>query len=246
MAPIITWTTTFLAINLIYSYSSDKMIHIVEYGSNQYESYIGVTPKKYTVEKFGQKVDALVAINGGFHGFNSPEQRGPITKLQIDGQVIVPYNNFTILGQNGLYHQHVDSVLSIDATHHQVSIGHIESDSYIYSGPLLLENGVKTNVDNKWGNARNPRTIVCTRGEKILFIVVDGRRMEDGVTGMTLTEVQSLLLDVQCENAINMDGGGSTTMYIKGYGIVNIPRSSDRKGNYTTIARSVSTIIYMK
>jgi exopolysaccharide biosynthesis protein len=245
MAPIITWTTILLATNCIYSQSSDKMIHIVEYGSNQYESYIGVTPtKKYTVEKFGSKVDALVAINGGYHGFNSPEQRGPITKLQIDGQVIVSYNNLTILAQNGLSQQHVNSILSIDATRHQVSVGSIQDSSYIYSGPLLLENGVRTNVDNKWGNARNPRTVVCTRGDKILFIVVDGRRQD--VTGMTLSETQSLLIDVGCENAINMDGGGSTTMYIKGYGVVNTPRSSDGKGNYTTIARSVSSIIYIK
>lgn len=245
MAPIITWTTILLATNCIYSQSSDKMIHIVEYGSNQYESYIGVTPsKKYTVENFGNKMDALVAINGGYHGFNSPDQRGPITKLQIDDQVVVPYNNLTILAQNGLGQQHVDSILSIDAMHHQVSIGSTEESSYIYSGPLLLQNGIKTNVDNKWGNARNPRTVVCTRGNKVLFIVVDGRRQD--VKGMTLSETQSLLLDVGCENAINMDGGGSTTMYIKGYGVVNTPRSSDGKGNYTTIARSVSSIIYIK
>jgi len=246
MAPIITWTTMLLATNLIYSQSSDKMIHIVEFGSTQYESYIGVTPKKYTVEKFGEKVDALVAINGGYHGFNSPEQRGPITKLQIDDQVIVQYNNLTILAQNGLGQQHVDSILSIDASRHDLSIGHVESSSYIYSGPLLLQNGIKTNVDSKWGNVRNPRTVVCTRDDRVLFIIVDGRRQGEGVMGMTLTEVQSLLVDIQCENAINMDGGGSTTMYIKGLGIVNTPRSSDGRGNYTTIARSVSSIIYIK
>lgn len=245
MAPIITWTTTLLATNLLYSFSSDKMIHIVEYGSNQYESYIGVSPNKYTVEKFGKKVDALVAINGGYHGFNSPEQRGPITRLQIDDELVVPYNNMTILTENGLDEQHVEAVLSIDSSRHVVSIDSSENGdpTFIYSGPLLLKNGVPTNVNNKWGNARNPRTIVCTRGNKVLFIVVDGRRQD--VTGMTLTEAQSLLIDVGCENAINMDGGGSTTMYIKGYGIVNTPRSSDGKGNYTTIARSVSSIIYI-
>jgi exopolysaccharide biosynthesis protein len=246
MAPIITWTTTLLATNLFYSYSSDKMIHIVEYSSNQYESYIGVSPNsKYTVEKFGHKVDALVAINGGYHGFNSPEQRGPITKLQIDNQVIVPYNNLTILAQNGLGFEHVNSILSIDSTRHAVSIGSIEDSSYIYSGPLLLKNGAKTSLEqNKWNNARNPRTVVCIRGERILFIAVDGRRYD--ASGMTLKELQSLLVDVGCENAINMDGGGSTTMYIKGYGVVNTPRSADGKGNYTTISRSVSSIIYLK
>ena len=246
MAPIITWATTLLATNLVYSFSSDKMIHIVEYGYNQYESYIGGKPstQKYTVEKFAQRVDALVAINGGYHGFNSPEQKGPITKLQIDGQLIVPNNNLTVLAENGLSSEHVDSVLSIDASHHQVSIGSIEDVSYIYSGPLLLQNSIPTNISSKWDNVRNPRTIVCTKPNKILYIVVDGRQKD--VPGMTLKEVQSLLLDIQCENAINMDGGGSTTMYIKGYGIVNTPRSSDGKGNYTTVARSVSSILYIK
>jgi len=45
---------------------------------------------------------------------------------------------------------------------------------------------------------------------------------------MNLMETQKYLLDLGCYDAINLDGGGSTTMWIKDKGIVNFP--SDKEG----------------
>ena len=45
---------------------------------------------------------------------------------------------------------------------------------------------------------------------------------------MNLGEVQKYLLDFGCVDAINLDGGGSTSMWIKDKGLVNIP--SDKSG----------------
>jgi len=40
---------------------------------------------------------------------------------------------------------------------------------------------------------------------------------------MNLLELQTFLSTKQCINAINLDGGGSTTMWLKGRGVVNTP-----------------------
>jgi exopolysaccharide biosynthesis protein len=55
---------------------------------------------------------------------------------------------------------------------------------------------------------------------------VDGRQPELSV-GMTLAELASLLIELGAVEAVNMDGGGSTAMVIRGR-VVNSP--SDLSG----------------
>lgn len=75
--------------------------------------------------------------------------------------------------------------------------------------------------------ARQPRTAVAMMPEgKILFITVDGR-WYGMAAGMTIAELRDFIkLNFNPRYAINMDGGGSTTMYVEGFGkdgIVNYP-----------------------
>jgi exopolysaccharide biosynthesis protein len=67
---------------------------------------------------------------------------------------------------------------------------------------------------------------LCTNNESLLFIAIDGRSEE--AEGMNLFEVQKFLQDIGCVDAINLDGGGSTTMWVKGKNVVNSP--SDKTG----------------
>ena len=57
--------------------------------------------------------------------------------------------------------------------------------------------------------------------ESVIFITIDGRNTE--AEGMSLIEAQKFLLNLGCVNAINLDGGGSTTMWSKEKSIVNFP-----------------------
>jgi len=61
--------------------------------------------------------------------------------------------------------------------------------------------------------------------ESILFITIDGRA--ETADGMTLIELQKYLHDLGCIDAINLDGGGSTTMWTKNKGVVNKPSDKD-------------------
>ena len=75
--------------------------------------------------------------------------------------------------------------------------------------------------------ARHPRTFVAFNDDtsKLVFGTVDGR--QSGSRGMNLLELAQLLLQRGYSEAINLDGGGSTTLIIQSK-VVNLP--SDKAG----------------
>lgn len=78
-------------------------------------------------------------------------------------------------------------------------------------GTLLLKDGKKTEIThNVSGN--NPRSVIGTNsdGTVIYMITVDGRQAES--RGVSLDVLADICIEMGCENAINLDGGGSTAM----------------------------------
>lgn len=68
---------------------------------------------------------------------------------------------------------------------------------------------------------RNPRTAIgYTKENDLILVTADGR--EGSSIGLTLAELANLMKSLGCTNAINLDGGGSTVMYVNGQ-IVNRP-----------------------
>ncbi len=68
---------------------------------------------------------------------------------------------------------------------------------------------------------KNPRTMAgLAKDGKLLLVTVDGRQRISG--GMSLVECARLMLSLGCTQAVNLDGGGSTTMATY-YGILNSP-----------------------
>ena len=99
--------------------------------------------------------------------------------------------------------------------------------------PQLIKNG---KIDITWeqekasrsfAEMRHPRTAVAKlKDGKFLMVTVDGR--QPGVSvGMTLQELAEYLLSLGATDAMNLDGGGSTTMFLDGR-VVNTP--SDKEG----------------
>jgi hypothetical protein len=73
---------------------------------------------------------------------------------------------------------------------------------------------------------RHPRTAVAKlKDGKFLMITVDGRSESSG--GIGLEELAKLFLELGATDAMNLDGGGSTTMFLDGK-VVNHP--SDKEG----------------
>jgi hypothetical protein len=88
---------------------------------------------------------------------------------------------------------------------------------WVGAGPRLIRGG---RIDLSEGgfnhaNGRHPRTAFAVTGEgKFLFLTLDGRQRTSA--GMTLAELAELLHSMGAVEAINLDGGGSTTMVVNG------------------------------
>lgn len=85
--------------------------------------------------------------------------------------------------------------------------------------PTLLQQGavLAEKVDGTDAfSRRNPRTAVGYRPDgTVLLVTVDGRGA-DGSVGMSLRELAQLFVRLGASDALNLDGGGSTTMVIGG------------------------------
>ena len=115
------------------------------------------------------------------------------------------------------------------------------------SGPILI-NGGKMEEWSKFGESfiltRHPRSVIFTKKDgTIVMLTVDGRSRSNA-DGMSIPELAELVKALGAEDAINLDGGGSTTLWMKDGGILNYPcdnRRYDHEGE-----RSVSNIVYVK
>jgi len=87
--------------------------------------------------------------------------------------------------------------------------------------PRIVRDG-KVSVETEreggknFAQVRHPRTAVgfSADSSKIFLATVDGRQSESA--GMTLFELADLMISLGCAQALNLDGGGSTTMVVRG------------------------------
>ena len=126
----------------------------------------------------------------------------------------------------------------------QPDLRHIQN--VVGGAGMILLNGKcvsdSVNVEERTSIAflksRHPRTFVAVNRDtsKLLLCTVDGR--QESSMGMSFQEMSDFLLSLGAWNAINLDGGGSTTMVINGT-IVNSP--SDKTGE-RPVANSLQII----
>lgn len=173
-----------------------------------------------TAGSFGRLVGADIAINGDFHTPGSWATHGPAA-----------HNGKQWSGSDGSYTGPVafgDKRAGI--------VGHWKTGGLkpwmkeVVSGhPTIVVNGkvadqfVNPKNTDPLCNNRHPHTAVgLSENERELIIAtVDGRRTS--MKGMTCRELANLMVFFGAHTAVNMDGGGSTTMWLRGKGTVNHP-----------------------
>ncbi len=118
-------------------------------------------------------------------------------------------------------------VVDIDTTAGDFEFGVAASDKPLVTSLFAAGEGALAAVNGTFFNMnRHPRSLVgITEYGHVLFIVIDGRQ-PGYVDGMSLFEARELGRSLGCNDLLNLDGGGSTTLYIKGEprdGVVNRP-----------------------
>ena len=164
-----------------------------------------------TLEEMCAKYDAVAGINAG--GFKDDGGGGfgglPEGLTIVDG---VCYNDeaFAVSGFCGLDGDgklHVGWYTLEDCE----ARGIRDAVSF---GPILIENGVPTGPEYLPAGV-NPRTAIGqTSTGEIILLVIDGRQLRS--MGAMFQDVVDILLDNDVVNALNLDGGSSTSMYYNG------------------------------
>jgi exopolysaccharide biosynthesis protein len=200
------------------------------------------------VSKQAASVNAIAAVNGGFFNIKNG---GSVTYLKTDGKIfdsdtaIKWLRNANMTGS--ILIKSGEEILIQQVKSNSWYDNHPEYDDVLVTGPLLVRNGIVPDLpQTSLVINRHPRTAIGARNsKKIIIVTLDGRTRE--AAGMTLIELTDLMLLFHCRNAVNLDGGGSTTMWINGKpfnGVVNMPcdnKKFDHEGE-----RAVSDILIIR
>lgn len=179
-------------------------------------SYIGTVGQ--TLRNMAYDNGAIVSINAG--GFDDPNGQGnggiPTGTVIKDGKIAWGNGN-TVYSYAGF---NKDNVLVLTTTTGNDAIANGMRDA-VQFGPYLIVNGKSATINGNGGWGINPRTILAQRKDGIvLFLVIDGNGQNrynwSGRGGVTLNEALTILERYGAYNAVNMDGGASTNLVIKG------------------------------
>jgi hypothetical protein len=106
----------------------------------------------------------------------------------------------------------ISMATSPDLTGAQMALG---------GGPVLVRDGKVQSVHSNKPHERHPRSALGWNDRYFYFAQVDGRQRGFSV-GMTLPELAAYMVRQGCQEVMNLDGGGSAEMWVKGR-VVNRP-----------------------
>lgn len=232
------------------------------FASNQNISYLEVKNKGNTpvleigaeasvlkpTSAFGLASGALAAINGTFFDVKNG---GSVDFIKIKGKII----NETRLEKNGGRSKHQeaailiqDGKLSLKKWDGSTGWEHsLTDENVMVTGPLLRIGNTDEVLDSGAFNmTRHPRTAIGIKPNgRVILLTVDGRNANSA--GMSLFELRKIMKWLGCTSAINLDGGGSTTLWVRDFpenGVINYPTDNklwDHAGE-----RKVANVILLK
>ena len=185
---------------------------------------------------FCKKNKAFAAINGTFFFMKSGKSTDYI---RIHGRKIA--DNVPKEGKRKSYK---NGLLALFDKSPQLSIilpdtnlffeDSLAQQSVLTAGPMLLfADSILPYIQNSFSLSRHPRTGVgITHDNKILWVVVDGHSSH--AAGMSLKEFAYTMKYLDVATLLNLDGGGSSTLYINDgkHGMINFPSDNGKFDHY--------------
>jgi hypothetical protein len=202
------------------------------------------------------KSDEVVAFDNTY-GATTPSGPGAEVVLSASGKIVavnssrgttVPAGGHTIQAIGSA----ADQLLALAQRSESLSIHsalyrqngselHLRADESIFNGaPVLVQRGKVHATPNQdgavhpgqpsfyygWAHKRNPRTLAgIDRQGRLVLVTADGRSTNS--LGLSISEAAAVAKSLGMRSAMNLDGGGSTTMVVNG-AVINAP--SDAAG----------------
>ena len=214
------WTTPFPGVRYLVRHASGpREIRAVEIDL----CAAGISPRatreaerRRTVPSFASTTGVEVAVNGDFFSYATYLPSGAAAGNGVAwGNADSSGEGFIAFGRDRLELSREGAVVNPLAGWMREVVG---------GKPMVLRAGETVPYGTReLCTTRHPRTILgLSRDRHTLYLaVVDGRSSRS--IGMSCGEEAALMRGLGAYDAINLDGGGSSTMWIRGQGVVNVP-----------------------
>lgn len=176
-----------------------------------------MTNKLGTVGQFLRELvvdnNAVLGINAsGFVDTNEMGNGGDPTGIVIqDGKVIWDSTKTGYSGGIAGFTKDNKLVLTKGTAEEAIQAG---VEDAVEFGPFLIVNGEAAEIKGNGGWGIAPRTVLAQRKDGIvLLVVIDGRQPGYSL-GISMTELTKLLQRYKAHNAVNLDGGASSSLAI--------------------------------
>lgn len=190
-----------------------------------------------TVSNIATRHGALAAINGSYFDMRTGV---PVCYLRIEGTELginTPARRDSI---NRKYYQYATIRLTptrkprfLVPDSNRMAERSLKDSNLMTAGPMLIRKGIDIpqRMDRHFVYGRHNRTAIGLKPDgTVVLLVADGRHSREA-EGLSLAELTRVMRWLGCCDAVNLDGGGSSTMYIKdrgNEGIVNHPSDNGR------------------
>lgn len=219
-------------------FNSVQSINVIKYSAEQFKTKIVHRPKNRAkkLSRMARNIGAKLAINAGYFHVKSLT---PSVYFRIGEQTYAHTDStevFRVDGVVGIKDKHgKDLCIEFSDTSQYETI---TNDWYaaIASGPMLMvEDSIvveKTNVEGSKNSSpffyrRHPRAAIGEDSQgNIYYLVIDGR-FPGQADGASIYETAYICKLLGMSTAINLDGGGSATLWSNTRGVLNHP--SDNK-----------------
>lgn len=223
------------------------------FGSPQQVSLVEIDTRRHRIEvvypgaklvrtsEQGAQAGARAAVNAGFFNMKAG---GAVDFLKVDGRVLAPGadRNFDHKGALMMKGRKMD-IVPWDAEKEKAEKGKGRYKTVLVSRVVLMDEGKIADIaDTKFATTRHPRSVfgIGAKG-KAVFLVVDGRH-KGQAAGMSLKEAAYLAKQLGLKEALNLDGGGSSALWVCTEGVVSYP-SDNRKFDHEGERRVSSVIV---
>lgn len=231
-----------------------NVVHVIAIDLQTAKLEFLVTPSPNTgnilctrvTSKFLEEYKLHVAINGGYYSYLDASH-DPIAYCPNGGDPVRISDYAASRGKIYSPKKTAQPVIYI-GPRNQVTLNKEQGNVFnAISGDRIVVEGGRV-VNNLAANAPNPRTAIGINKNVrwLTFMVVDGR--QPGYSeGVTFPELAELLISYGVHTGVNMDGGGSSTMTIKGFDgkarVLNSPIDMDKPGKERAIANHLGLVI---
>ncbi len=200
--------------------------------------FVGMPEMLATTSTQAALQNAIIAINGSYFNIEEGYSRHFV---KINNQVIAQTEEKEFRTRATGIFTVTKNRIDISTWNKEKETGNAENAEYaVVSGPLVIDDDKNIDMwNNSFVHSRHPRSFAAFSNECLLLVAVDGRASERAA-GMNLTELRIFARAIGCTDVINLDGGGSTTLYVKGEkgnGVVNVPSDGHE--------RPVKSILYI-